>query len=573
MKRLLGYFKGYGKESIFAPLFKMLEAIFELLVPLAISNIIDNGIKRGEPKTVWGMIGIMLALAVIGLVCAICAQFFAAKAAVGVSTKLRSSLFEKTQALSLPQSDAIGTSTLITRVTGDINTVQTGINLFLRLFMRSPFIVFGAMIMAFTINVRLALIFVITIAILSIIVFGIMLISIPLYKKVQGGVDGVVVKTRSNYRGTRVIRAFNRQEQEISEFDEKHNILTKFQLFAGKISALMNPLTYIVINVAVIILIKQGAITVDSGKITQGELVALYNYMTQILVELIKLASLIITLNKSMASLHRINSVFETPSVIYPSADKDSSDDPATVKFENVSFKYSSGSDSAISNISFSAAKGEKIGIIGGTGSGKSTVINLIPGFYYPTQGNVFIDGKNTILCDTEELRGKIGIVPQKAELFSGSIRSNLSFKNENATEEELWTALNYAQADTFVKQKDGQLDHPVSQNGANFSGGQKQRLTIARALVGQPDILIFDDSSSALDYATEAALKKAIDNLPWNPTVFIVSQRASSVIDADLIIVLDDGNIVGMGKHNDLLQNCVIYREIYESQFGGDEK
>ena len=400
-----------------------------------------------------------------------------------------------------------------------------------------------------------------------------MLISIPLYKKVQGGVDGIVVKTRSNYRGTRVIRAFNRQEQEISEFDEKHGILTKFQLFAGKISALMNPLTYVVINVAVIILIKQGAINVDGGNITQGELVALYNYMTQILVELIKLASLIITLNKSLASVHRINNVFETPSVVYPSVEKDYSEDTVTVKFENVSFKYSSGSDSAISNISFAAAKGETIGIIGGTGSGKSTVINLIPGFYYPTQGNVFIDGKNTVLYDAAELREKIGIVPQKSELFGGSIRSNLAFKNENATEEELWTALKYAQAYAFVEEKDGQLDHPVSQNGANFSGGQKQRLTIARALVAQPRILIFDDSSSALDYATEAALKKAIDSLPWNPTVFIVSQRASSVMSADLIIVLDDGDIVGMGKHEELLENCVIYREIYESQFGGDSK
>ena len=573
MKRLLGYFKGYTKESIFAPLFKMLEAIFELLVPLAISSIIDNGIKKGDTKTVWAMIGIMVALAVIGLICAICAQFFAAKAAVGISTKLRSSLFEKIQSLSFSQSDTIGTSTLITRVTGDINTVQTGINLFLRLFMRSPFIVFGAMIMAFTINVKLALIFVITIAILSVIVFGIMLISIPLYKKVQGGVDNVVVKTRSNYRGTRVIRAFNRQAQEIDEFDEKHAVLTKFQLFAGKISALMNPLTYIVINVAVIVLIKQGAIKVDSGTITQGELVALYNYMTQILVELIKLASLIITLNKSMASMHRINKVFETPSTIYPCVEKEISEENAAVKFENVSFKYSSGSDSAVSNISFTAQKGEKIGIIGGTGSGKSTVVNLIPGFYYSTEGSVFVNGKNTVSYNASELRDKIGVVPQKAELFSGSIRSNLSFKNAEATEEELWSALRYAQADGFVEQKEGRLDCSVSQNGANFSGGQKQRLTIARALVGQPEILIFDDSSSALDYATEAALKKAIDSLEWNPTVFIVSQRASSVMSADKIIVLDDGAIVGIGKHNELLQNCIIYREIYESQFGGEDK
>ena len=573
MKRLLGYFKGYVKESIFAPLFKMLEAIFELLVPLAISNIIDNGIKRGESKTVWAMIGIMVALAVIGLVCAICAQFFAAKAAVGVSTKLRSSLFEKIQSFSFPQSESIGTSTLITRVTGDVNTVQTGINLFLRLFMRSPFIVFGAMIMAFTINVKLALIFVVTIAVLSVIVFGIMLISIPLYKKVQGGVDGVVVKTRSNYRGTRVIRAFNRQSQEIDEFDEKHAVLTKFQLFAGKISALMNPLTYIVINFAVIILIKQGAINVDSGNITQGELVALYNYMTQILVELIKLASLIITLNKSMACMHRINDVFETPSVIYPSVEKEADENEYAVKFENVSFKYSSGSDSAISNISFTAAKGEKIGIIGGTGSGKSTLVNLIPGFYYSTEGSVFVNGMNTVSYSASELRDKIGVVPQKAELFSGSIRSNLSFKNAEATEEELWRALCYAQADGFVEQKEGRLDCSVSQNGANFSGGQKQRLTIARALVGKPEILIFDDSSSALDYATEAALKKAIDTLEWRPTVFIVSQRASSVMSADKIIVLDDGEVAGIGKHDELLQNCVIYREIYESQFGGDEK
>ena len=567
MKPLLKFFKGYRFQSVLAPIFKCLEAIFELLVPLAVSRIIDVGIAQNDTGTVFSMCGIMLALALIGLICATCAQYFSAKSAVRFSTKLRHELFSHIQKFGYSDTDKLGTSTLITRMTGDINSVQTGINMFLRLFMRSPFIVFGAMIMAFTINVKLALIFAVAIPVLAIVVFGIMLTSIPIFKKSQSRLDGVLGKVRSNYNGTRVVRAFNKQRDEIEDFDAKNDLLTKIQIFAGRISALMNPLTYLIINFAVIILIKLGAINVDSGSITQGELVALYNYMSQILVELIKLASLIITLNKAAASASRVSAVLmQEPSTIPPCSTQESGDSSA-VRFYNVSFAYSKSADSAIHSISFAVQAGQTVGIIGGTGSGKSTLINLIPALYHPTEGEVFINGKNASLYSKQELCDMVAIVPQKAQLFKGTIRSNLLWGNENATDEQLWAALDMAQADEFVRQKQG-LDTAVSQNGANFSGGQRQRLTIARALVKRPSILILDDSASALDYATEAKLRSQICSLDFSPTTFIVSQRTSSILHADLILVLDDGELVGKGKHEELLESCEVYQDIYYSQY-----
>ena len=554
-----------------APLFKMLEALFELMIPLAVSQIIDNGIGGGDTSRIYLMFAVMIILGIIGLSCSLCAQYFSAKAAVGFSTALRSSLFSHIQSFSYSRTDKLGTSTLITRMTSDINTVQTGVNLFLRLFMRSPFVVFGAMIMAFTINTRLALIFAVTIPLLAIVVFGIMLVSIPIYKKVQAKLDRVVAKTRGNYKGARVVRAFNKESDEIADFETRNNELTKIQLFAGKISALMNPLTYVIINLAVVLLIRNGAMTVDSGVISQGELVALYNYMSQILVELIKLASLIITLNKCSAGAKRISAVLDTPSDTDFEVRAESSDDTLAVEFDNVSFAYSESGDPAISNISFKVKRGETVGIIGSTGCGKSTLVNMIPGFYHPTEGNVFINGKNTGLYSGEELRAKIGIVPQKALLFKGTVRSNILWGNENASEEELWEALRLAQADGFIREKADGLDEPVKQNGSNFSGGQKQRLTIARALVRRPEILILDDSASALDYATESALRSSLASLDYNPTKFIVSQRTSSIRHADLIIVLEDGDIVGVGRHEELLESCETYLEIYNSQFAAD--
>jgi len=569
VKKLLSFIKGYRKEAILAPTFKMLEAIFELLVPLAVAHIIDVGIKQNNKPAIYAMVGVMISLGVIGLICAISAQYFAARAAVGVSTKIRIALFEKIQSFSYSVTDKFGTSTLVTRMTGDINSVQTGINMFLRLFMRSPFIVFGAMIMAFTINVKLALIFAVTIPILAIIVFGIMLISMPLYKKSQARLDSIVSKVRSNYNGARVVRAFNKENDEISDFDNKNSALTKTQIFVGRISALMNPLTYVIINFAVIILIQQGAISVEHGNISQGELVSLYNYMSQILVELIKLANLIITLNKAMASAHRVSTVLYSDSDIEKKINAEATNSNAFIKFENVSFRYNDTSDDVISNINFSVQRGQTVGIIGGTGSGKSTLINLIPGFYTPTEGNVFIEGKNSACYNDRSLRSKVGIVPQKAVLFKGTIRSNLLWGNDSATDEDIWEALQNACADQFVKEKEGSLEEKVAQGGANFSGGQKQRLTIARALIKRPEILILDDSASALDYATEAKLRKNIQNLGYSPTVFIVSQRTSSILHADIIIVLDDGEAVGIGTHNELLNSCEVYREIYNSQFG----
>lgn len=574
MKGLLKFFKGYRIESFLAPIFKCLEAIFELLVPLAVARIIDVGINLSQTDAIWKMCLVMLALAVVGLICAISAQYFSAKAAVGVSSKIRSALFERIQKFSYSETDKVGYSTLITRMTGDINSVQTGINMFLRLFMRSPFIVFGAMIMAFTINVRLALIFAVTIPLLAIIVFGIMLISIPIIKKSQGKLDKVLGKVRSNYNGARVVRAFNKEEDEIKEFDQKHTELTKIQIFAGRISALMNPLTYVIINFAVIILIKSGAISVDSGVISQGELVALYNYMSQILVELIKLASLIITLNKAAASASRVSAVLNKEIPAEDEVKNEFSGNNSAIKFDNVSFAYNESGDQAISNISFEVSKGQTVGIIGGTGSGKSTLVNLIPALYKASNGTVYIDGKNANAYENEEILKKIAIVPQKAMLFKGTVRSNLLWGNENATDDEMWRALEIAQASSFVKEKELGLDEPITQGGKNLSGGQKQRLTIARALIKNPEIIIFDDSASALDYATESSLMKALNSLPNAPTKVIVSQRASSLMNADLIIVMDDGEMVGKGSHKDLMISCETYREIYQSQFGvgGDE-
>ena len=576
MKKLLHFLKGYHKESVLAPVFKMLEAIFELLVPIAVAVIIDQGINGGDTSKIWKMCGVMLLLAVVGLVSAVCAQFFAAKAAVGFAAKLRSALFKKIQSFSYSVTDKVGVSTLVTRMTSDVNAVQTGVNMFLRLFMRSPFIVFGAMICALLIDVKLGLIFMGVIVILAIIVFGIMLISIALHKKTQKQLDTVVSKVRENYNGVRVIRAFNKENDEVEDFGEKVDSLTKIQRFAGRISALMNPLTYVVINFAVILLIKNGAIQVDSGNITQGELIALYNYMSQILVELIKLASLIITLNKASASAKRISDIFDMPSDIEFNASVESNDTEDIVRFENVSFKYSAESDdNVINSLSFSVKHGDTVGIIGGTGSGKTTVVNLLAGFYHANEGNIFVNGKNASLLDDADRKAIFGIVPQKATLFAGTIRSNLLLGDENASDEELWNALELSMASDFVKEKPAELDEPVMQGGTNFSGGQKQRLTVARALVRKPKILILDDSSSALDYATEAAMRKNISMLDYSPTVFIISQRASSVMHADTIIVLDDGAPVGIGTHQELLSSCEIYKEIYDTQFseGGERK
>ena len=575
LKRLLKFLKDYKKESFLAPAFKMLEAIFELLVPIAVTIIIDKGINGKSPSTVWLMCGFMVLLAIIGLVSALCAQYFSAKAAVGFSQKLRLALFEKIQSFSYSATDKLGTSTLITRMTSDVNAVQTGVNMFLRLFLRSPFIVFGAMVCAMLIDIKLGLIFAVTIIALSVIVFGIMLISIRLQKKTQARLDDVVLKVRGNYNGTRVVRAFNKQGSEITEFKEKVGALHKIQIFAGRISALMNPLTYAIINVAIIILIQNGAITVNSGSLTQGELVALYNYMSQILVELIKLASLIITLNKASASAKRIADIMDTPSQAEHKVTEENRDTRCVVEFDNVSFRYDEGeeSDYALEGLSFSVPQGATVGIIGGTGSGKSTLINLLCGFYHATEGNVFVNQKNASLLSTDDVKDTFGIVPQKATLFYGTVRSNLEWGKENASDDEIWGALKLACADDFVLQKELRLDEPVKQGGSNFSGGQRQRLTIARALIKKPQILILDDSASALDYATEAKLSGNIASLDYSPTVFIVSQRASSIMHADIIVVLDDGRAVGIGTHEQLLDSCDIYNEIYNSQFskGGD--
>ena len=568
MRKLLRFLKDYKKESILSPLFKLLEASFELFVPLVMAAIIDTGIGNKDGGFILKMCGILILLALVGLTCSITAQYFAAKAAVGFATKVRHALFDHIQKLSYTEMDTAGTDTMITRMTSDINQAQSGVNMVLRLFLRSPFIVFGAMIMAFTIDVKAALIFVVTIPVLSVVVFGIMIITIPLFRRVQASLDKVLGVTRENLTGSRVIRAFNKEQEEIADFDESNERLTDVQLFVGKISALMNPLTYIIINVALAILIWTGAIQVNIGKISQGEVVALVNYMSQILVELVKLANLIITVTKAIACGNRVQSIFEMETSLVDGNGSKKEDTGYTVEFRNVSMRYKGAGADTLTGIDFKAKPGDTIGIIGGTGSGKSSVVNLIPRFYDVTEGQVMVDGMDVREYKITDLRDKIGIVPQKAVLFAGTVRSNLAWGKEDATEEEMQQALSVAQAAEVVDKKDGKLDAEVEQGGKNFSGGQKQRLTIARALVKQPEILIMDDSSSALDYATDAKLRQAIHNMPNRPTVFIVSQRAASIMYADKIIVLDDGTVAGTGTHEELLKDCSVYQEIYYSQF-----
>lgn len=568
MRKLLRFLKDYKKESILSPLFKLLEASFELFVPLVMAAIIDTGIGNKDGGFILKMCGILILLALVGLTCSITAQYFAAKAAVGFATKVRHALFDHIQKLSYTEMDTAGTDTMITRMTSDINQAQSGVNMVLRLFLRSPFIVFGAMIMAFTIDVKAALIFVVTIPVLSVVVFGIMIITIPLFRRVQASLDKVLGVTRENLTGSRVIRAFNKEQEEIADFDESNERLTDVQLFVGKISALMNPLTYIIINVALVILIWTGAIQVNIGKISQGEVVALVNYMSQILVELVKLANLIITVTKAIACGNRVQSIFEMETSMVDGNGSKKEDTGYTVEFRNVSMRYKGAGADTLTGIDFKAKPGDTIGIIGGTGSGKSSVVNLIPRFYDVTEGQVMVDGMDVREYKITDLRDKIGIAPQKAVLFAGTVRSNLAWGKEDATEEEMQQALSVAQAAEVVDKKDGKLDAEVEQGGKNFSGGQKQRLTIARALVKQPEILIMDDSSSALDYATDAKLRQAIHNMPNRPTVFIVSQRAASIMYADKIIVLDDGTVAGTGTHEELLKDCSVYQEIYYSQF-----
>lgn len=568
MRKLLIYMKDYKKESFLAPLFKLLEASFDLIVPLVIAQIINVGIANRDTGYILLMCGLLVVQGIVGLVCAITAQYFAAKAAVGFSTKLRHALFNKIQTLSYSELDTVGTSTLITRMTSDVNQVQNGVNLVLRLFLRSPFIVFGAMIMAFTIDVRSALVFAVAIPLLSIVVFGIMLWTMPLYKKVQQALDRVLSTTRENLTGVRVIRAFCKEKTEIDEFDSRNNTLNHLQQFVGKISALMNPLTYVLINLAVVVLIYVGALQVNSGNLNQGDVVALYNYMSQILVELVKLANLIITITKALACANRVQSVLELSSSLEKTPEGQAEANPAKVEFRHVNLRYHGAGADSLSDIDFRAEPGQTIGIIGGTGSGKTSLVNLIPHFYDATGGMVLVDGRDVKSYDPDELRHKIGVVPQKAVLFKGTIRENLLWGNPNATPADIDKALEVSQAKEIVSGKEGGLEAPVEQNGKNLSGGQRQRLTIARALVRNPEILILDDSASALDFATDARLRKAIREMDNSPTVFIVSQRTSSIRHADKIIVLDDGQVCGIGTHDELLENCEVYQEIYQSQF-----
>lgn len=572
MKQLLAYLKNYKKECVFAPLFKMLEAIFELLVPLVMAAVIDKGIANHDIPYIVKMCLVMVFLGIVGLISSVTAQYFAAKAATGFGTGVRHALFSHIQRLSFTNLDKAGTATLITRMTSDVNQAQNGVNMVLRLFLRSPFIVFGAMIMAFTIDVRSAMVFVITIPLLSIVVFGVMYVSIPLYKKVQNRLDSVTLSTRENLTGVRVIRAFHLEEEEKEKYQEKNQELTKMQMFVGKISGLMNPVTYVIINGATAYLIYVGALQVDTGVITQGEVVALVNYMSQILVELIKLANLIVTVTKAIACCNRIESILEIPEgereLKREVREELPQETDEMVVFSHVGLTYENAGAESLTDITFSAKKGETIGIIGGTGSGKTSLVHLIPGFYPHTAGSIRIDGKEIESYSSEELRDMVGIVMQKAVLFAGSIRKNLCWGKNDATEEELTEALQIAQAYEVVEKKEGKLEAEVAQGGKNFSGGQKQRLTIARALVRKPKILILDDSASALDYATDAALRRAIAGMKEQPTVFIVSQRASSIQYADKILVLDDGELAGIGTHKELLQTCGVYQEIYYSQF-----
>jgi ABC-type multidrug transport system fused ATPase/permease subunit len=612
MKRLLKFLKSYRKECVIAPLFKLLEAAFELFVPKVMASIIDVGIKNHDGSYVIKMGLVLVALAVIGLSCAVTAQFFAAKAAVGFSTKLREVLFGHIEDLSFTDIDQAGTSTLITRMTSDVNQVQSGVNMTLRLFLRSPIIVFGAMIMAFTVDVEMAWIFVIAIPILAIIVFGIMLLTMPLYKKVQSGLDKVLGITRENLTGVRVIRAFHQEETEKTRFDESNQALTAMQKFVGRISACMNPVTYVIVNLAIMILIYKGALKVQIGDLSQGQVIAILDYMSMILVELVKLANLIILMTKALACADRVASVLEIGTDVGENGSdaangKDqaengtaegksgaqgaaSSDDAQPVEtfvgasvaqredanylvFDHVAMKYRGAGEETLEDVSFAVRKGDTVGVIGGTGSGKSSLVNLIPGFYPATQGRILLEGKELSSFDEAELRNRMGIVPQKAVLFQGTIRSNLLWGKPDATEEEMWNALELAQAKEIVEGKDGRLDAEVAQNGRNFSGGQRQRLTIARALVRKPEILILDDSASALDYATDAKLRAAIKSIKDQTTTFIVSQRASSIRHADLIIVLDDGRVAGLGTHDELLASCEVYQEIYYSQYPEERK
>lgn len=572
MKKLFVYFKGYGRECVLGPLFKLLEASFELIIPLIVASIIDRGIASGDGGHVARMVLCMAALGLVGLLAAVTAQYFAAKAAIGFSTRLRHALMAHIQTLSYTELDTLGTSTLITRMTSDVNQVQSGVNMCLRLLLRSPFVVFGAMAMAFTIDVRCALIFAAVIAVLCAIVFSIMLVTIPKYRAVQGQLDSVTAATRENLNGVRVLRAFCKENAETEKFARRNQLLTRMQLAVGRISASMNPLTYVVINAAVIALIHSGAVRVQLGTLTQGEVIALYNYMSQILVELVKMANLIILLTKAWACGDRISAVLDVQPSQQDGSRTFEDAQRGSVAFEDVSLRYSGAGADALEHVSFSARPGETIGVIGGTGSGKSSLVSLIPRFYDATGGRVRVGGVDVRELKKDVLRDAVAIVPQKAVLFKGTIRSNLLWGNENATEQDLLDALTTAQALDVVEAKPGRLDEPVEQGGRNFSGGQRQRLTIARALVKKPDILILDDSASALDYATDASLRRAIRQMDSRPTTFIVSQRASSVRFADQIIVLDDGCVVGIGTHDALLASCPVYQEIYASQYGKEE-
>ena len=570
MKHLYPYLRRFRKESILAPLFKMLEATFDLLVPMVVADIIKVGIAGGDTTYIWTRCGLLVLMALIGLLCSFTAQYFAARAAIGTSTGLRHELMAHIQSLSFSELDTLGVSTLITRMTSDVNQVQNGLNMFLRLFLRSPFIVAGAMIAAFTIDTQIALIFLAAIPVLAVIVFGIMRITSPMYKTVQSRLDAVTGATRENLSGVRVVRAFGREDAEEENFVQQNGSLNAMQLKVGRIAALMNPLTYVVVNLGIIGILYFGANKIGSGALLSGDVVALVNYMSQILVELVKLANLVVLLTRAIASMGRVSQVLDTPSTMaFPEkpVSADAASDVA-VAFDHVSLRYQGAGAESLSDVTFTAKKGQTIGVIGGTGSGKTTLVSLIPRFYDATKGQVTLLGQPITAYSKEELNRHVAVVMQKAQLFKDTIRSNLLWGNENATDEELWHALSIAQSEDFVRQKPGKLDDPVEQGGRNLSGGQRQRLTIARALVGHPDILILDDSASALDYATDAALRKALRTLPAETTLFIVSQRTSSLRHADQIIVLDDGHVVGIGKHDALMQTCEVYREIHESQF-----
>ena len=574
MRSLAVYLKNYKKESILAPFFKFLEVVFDLIVPIIIAQIIDVGIAKHDNGYIIQRFFILILMAAFGLTCSITAQFFAAKASVGFATRLRQAVYDHVQKLSFTELDTLGTDTLITRLTDDINQVQNGLNMGLRLLLRSPFIVLGSMVMAFTIDFKCALVFAVAIPFLFLVVFVIMFLSIPLFKKVQGKLDTVTRLTRENLTGVRVIRAFCREKEAVSEFDTRNQELTKLNLFVGRLSALLNPVTYVLINIATVILIQKAGVEVNLGGMQQGQVVALYNYMAQMIVELIKLASLIITLNKSAACAGRVADILKVKSSMsYPAATESakastSTDSENAVVFNNVSFEYSGAGAPSLSNISFSVKKGQTVGIIGGTGSGKTTLVNLISRFYDASEGTVLLDGQNIETYTRNDLRSRVGVVPQKAALFKGTIRDNLKWGREDATDNDLWQALTTAQGKEVVEGKPGQLDFGLEQNGKNLSGGQKQRLTIARALVKKPEILILDDSASALDFATDAALRKSLNRLDWNVTTFLVSQRSSSIQQADLILVLDNGTLAGKGTHAELLRTCETYREIYFSQF-----